>query len=161
MAEGFAVTALFYNPNIHPVAEYARRRDAMAAYAKTLGLPVIVKDKGYDPAAWFRRVSFREDNRCFHCLHMRLEETSFIARAGGFSHFTTTLLYSRRQKHETIAAIGRDLGGEEMKSRFLYRDFRAGWAEGIEESKRLKMYRQDYCGCLFSDLERRKELLQG
>ena len=161
MAEGFAVTALFYNPNIHPVAEYARRRDALAEYAATLGLPVIVKDKGYDPAAWFRRVSFREDNRCFHCLHMRLEETSFIARAGGFSHFTTTLHYSSRQKHETIAAHVRHHGGDEKNSPIFYRDFRAGWAEGIEESKHLGMYRQDYCGCLFSDLERRKELLQG
>lgn len=155
---GYAVTGLFYNPNIHPVAEYALRRDTLKTFAESLGIQVIFKDQDYDPREWFRRVSFREDNRCFHCYQMRLEKTSHIAKAGDFEFFSSTLLYSRRQKHEVIAELGRDLQGAN-KARFLYQDFREGWSEGIEESKRLNMYRQDYCGCLYSDLERRKVLL--
>ncbi|WP_029895334.1 epoxyqueuosine reductase QueH [Desulfohalovibrio reitneri] len=159
--EGFQVTALYFNPNIHPVEEYVRRRDAFLDHAEDLGADkVIVKDADYDPQAWFREITFRETNRCFHCARIRLEKTSFIAKRGQFDHFTTTLLYSKHQKHDEIAALGRDLGPESAaKARFLYRDFREGWQQGIHRSKDLGMYRQDYCGCLYSDLERRKKLL--
>lgn len=160
-AEGYEVTGLFYNPNIHPAAEYIRRRDTLRAFAARLGFTrVIFKDGDYAPQEWMRRVAFREDNRCFHCYQMRLERTAFIARSGGYGFFSTTLLYSKRQKHAQIKAIGDDLGGEGHKARFLYRDFREGWGEGIEESKRLGMYRQDHCGCLLSETERRMDRIQ-
>jgi len=154
-AEGFEVTGLFFNPNIHPTAEYVRRRDTLRRFEQDLGIKVIYKDTEYDPSLYFREVTFREANRCFHCYRLRLEKSLFIARRGGFDCFSTTLLYSRHQKHEELAALGHDLaaGG---KVRFLYRDLRIGWREGIEKSKALGMYRQDYCGCVYSEFERRR-----
>lgn len=162
-AEGFEVTGLFYNPNIHPAAEYVRRRDTLRQSESELGatgIRVIYKDSEYDPVLYFREVAFREANRCFHCYRLRLEKTLFIARRGNFDFFTTTLLYSKHQKHEDIAALASDMaaGG---KCGFLYRDFRAGWQEGIEKSKAMGMYRQDYCGCLYSEVERRRKEVMG
>lgn len=150
--EGFEVTGLFVNPNIHPLAEYLKRRDGAVEVAEKLGIPLIVKDGEYDPKGWMRAVCFREDNRCFHCYQMRLERTAQIARKGGFDGFTSSLLYSRQQKHEVIRQLGRDLATE--KTRFLYRDFRKGWERGIETSKQWGIYRQQYCGCILSEYER-------
>lgn len=151
--EGWEVTALFHNPNIHPLQEYRRRAEAMAQAAERLGVRVIWKHDEYDPQAYFRAVSFREANRCFHCYQIRLERTAQIARRGGFDAFSSTLLYSKMQKHDMIAALGRDLAGG-GKPEFLYRDFREGWQEGIEVSREWGLYRQPYCGCLYSEAER-------
>jgi len=159
--EGWEITALFYNPNIHPLTEYRRRAEAMAAAAERLGIGVIWKHDEYDPQVYFRAVTFREANRCFHCYQIRLERTAQIARRGGFDAFSSTLLYSKMQKHDMIAALGRDLAGGGA-CEFLYRDFREGWKEGIEASKEWGLYRQQYCGCLYSEQERyAKEPLPG
>lgn len=150
--QGVEVTGLFYNPNIHPLTEYVKRRDGCLEVAEKYGVKVIVKDDGYLPQDWFRAVAYRENNRCFHCYAMRLERTASIAKRGGFDAFTSTLLYSKMQKHDEIAALGRDLGTP--KTRFLYHDFREGWKEGIEISREWGIYRQQYCGCLYSENER-------
>lgn len=150
--QGIEVTGLFYNPNIHPLTEYVKRRDGCLEVADKLGIKVIVKDNEYDPKQWFRDVAFREDNRCFHCYQRRLERTAQIAKKGQFDYFTTTLLYSKYQKHKDITALGRDMQTE--KTRFFYHDFREGWQEGIEQSKEWDIYRQQYCGCLYSENER-------
>lgn len=158
---GYEVTGVFTNPNIHPVAEYARRRDCARESADELGIRLIVRDDTYDPQAWFREVSYRENNRCFHCYRMRLETTFHMARRGGFDVFSTTLLYSKYQQHDAIRQLGQDLAGGAEAPQFHYEDWRTGWAEGIEASKALGMYRQDYCACLYSDLERRRKDLLG
>jgi predicted adenine nucleotide alpha hydrolase (AANH) superfamily ATPase len=152
LAEGFEVTALFLNPNIHPLTEYARRRDGAREVCERLGVKLIIKDGEYDPVAWMRAVSFREENRCFHCYQLRLERTAQIARRGGFDAFTSSLLYSKQQKHGMIRQLGEDFSAP--KTRFLYRDFREGWKRGIETSKEWGIYRQQYCGCLLSEAER-------
>jgi predicted adenine nucleotide alpha hydrolase (AANH) superfamily ATPase len=155
--EGFEVTGLFLNPNIHPLQEYLRRRDAALETAERMGFKLIVRDAEYDPAAYMRAVAFREANRCFHCYEMRLSRAVQIAKRGNFDAFTSTLLYSKHQKHEVIKGLCADLATGSVP--FLYRDFRAGWQRGIEESKRMGIYRQQYCGCLYSEVERyQKEL---
>lgn len=155
--EGFEVTGLFLNPNIHPLSEYLRRRDAAMETAEKMGFKLIVRDAEYDPAKYMRDVAFREANRCFHCYEMRLSRTVQIAKRGGFDAFSTTLLYSKHQKHEVIRNLGTDIAAAGVP--FLYRDFRTGWQRGIEESKRMGIYRQQYCGCLYSEVERyQKEL---
>lgn len=157
LEDGYDVTGLFYNPNIHPLTEYVKRRDGCLAVAEKLDIRVILKDDEYKPQEWFRDVAYRENNRCFHCYARRLERTAQIARKGNFDFFSTTLLYSKYQKHEEIKALGIDL--ESPKTRFLYHDFREGWQEGIDTSKEWEIYRQQYCGCLYSENERyRKEL---
>lgn len=157
--EGFEVTGLFHNPNIHPLREYLRRKEALREVSEKLDFPVIYKDEEYDPQEYFRRVAFRETNRCFHCYSLRLERAHSIARRGGFEAFTSTLLYSKHQKHEMIKQLCRDLAGGGAPE-FLYRDFRQGWKQGIEESKAMGVYRQQYCGCLYSETERYRRELQ-
>lgn len=152
---GFEVTGFFYNPNIHPLMEYKRRRDGALEVAERLGFKVIVKDEEYDTQKYFRAVSFREQNRCFHCYTMRLERTAQIAGRGRFDAFSTTLLYSKFQKHDVIAQVGRDMQTG-CPSAFHYQDFREGWKEGIDTSKEWGIYRQQYCGCLYSENERYK-----
>lgn len=156
--QGFKITGLFFNPNIHPLTEYLKRRDGCLEVAERLGVRVIVKDGEYRPQQWFRAVSMREDNRCFHCYAMRLERTAQIARKGGFDAFTTTLLYSKFQKHAEIAALSKDIA---RGVSFHYQDFREGWAEGIRLSKEWSIYRQQYCGCLYSEFERYQKQLGG
>ncbi len=151
--QGYQVTGLFYNPNIHPLREYLRRRQGLVEVAERLRLKVIYKDEEYDPVQYIRRVAFREDSRCFFCYQMRLEKTLTIAKKGGFDYFSSTLLYSKRQKHDNIAALGQDLAGQ-GKVRFLYQDFRQGWTQAIETSKEWGIYRQQYCGCLYSEMDR-------
>jgi hypothetical protein len=157
--EGHEVTLLFYNPNVHPLQEYLRRREALASAAEQLGVRVIWLDREYDPQKWFRTVTLREANRCMLCHHMRLERALSVARRGKFDAFSTTMLYSRMQNHDQIAGLGRDLAGNGAPT-FLYRDFRDDWQEGIETSRELGLYRQQYCGCLYSENERYKNELQ-
>lgn len=155
---GWEVTALFHNPNIHPLTEYVKRREGARDVAHKFGLNFICKDDEYDPQTYFRAVSHRESNRCFHCYSLRLERAHSIAKRGRFDAFTSTLLYSKNQKHETIASLGRDIAGGGAPV-FHYEDYRTGWQEGIDTSKKWGIYRQQYCGCLYSESERfRKEL---
>lgn len=150
---GMDVVGLYYNPNIHPLQEYLRRREGVADVAHHLGFPVIYKDDEYDPALFFRAVSFRETQRCVPCYSLRLERTLSIARRGQFDAFTTTLLYSKFQKHEMIREVGENLAQGSGLS-FVYQDFREGWSAGIAQSKAWGVYRQQYCGCLYSEGER-------
>ncbi len=157
-AQGHQVSGLFYNPNIHPLQEYLRRREALRETARILDLPVIYKDDEYDPKRWFRETAYREANRCFLCYALRLERTRAIAKRGGFDAFTTSLLYSKFQKHDLIRSTGEGIAGGGAPV-FHYEDFRSGWKQGIELSKEWGLYRQQYCGCLYSEYERyEKEL---
>lgn len=155
--QGHDVTGVYYNPNIHPLSEYLRRREALLETAEKLdGLKIIFLDKEYDPRTYFRDVTNREPNRCFHCYARRLEKTRSVAKRGGFDAFSSTLLYSKFQKHEMIASLGRDTAGQGSPS-FLYEDFRTGWDQGVQTSKEWGIYRQQYCGCLYSEFERYKK----
>ena len=98
-------------------------------------------------------MAFREEKRCLYCYHDRLLATAQVAKRGNFSHFTTTLLYSKHQKHEIIREMGESLG-RKYGVKFFYQDFREGWKEGIQCSLELGLYRQQYCGCIYSEKER-------
>lgn len=104
-------------------------------------------------------MTFREANRCLSCYALRLERTLSIARRGKFDAFTTTLLYSKFQKHDVIQALGRDLAAGSDPD-FHYQDFRTGWSQGIALSKEWGIYRQRYCGCLYSEFERYRPELE-
>jgi predicted adenine nucleotide alpha hydrolase (AANH) superfamily ATPase len=150
--EGWDALGFFYNPNIHPYQEYQRRLASMREYEKQAAIQVIYRDE-YDLEEFLRGVAFREDERCRFCYHLRLEATAKVAMHGKFDAFTSTLLHSRHQNHELIKAIGETVG-KEQGVQFLYKDFRDGWKQGIEESKSLGLYRQSYCGCVYSEKER-------
>ena len=150
--EGWEVRGFFYNPNIHPYQEYRRRLEAVQEYEKQASIEVIYRDE-YNLEAFLRGVAFREEERCRFCHHLRLEATAQVAKRGKFDAFTSTLLHSRHQNHELINATGEALA-KQHGVQFLARDFRDGWKAGIEESKSLKLYRQQYCGCIYSEKER-------
>ncbi len=151
-AGGAEVHGYFFNPNIHPYQEWQRRLAALEDYSGAAGLPLIV-DKEYNIQDFLRQVAFREADRCRVCYHLRLTHTARVARHGGFEAFSSTLLYSKYQKHDLIAQIG-EQAGREAGVAFHYEDFRAGWRHGVDESKKLGMYRQQYCGCVYSERER-------
>jgi len=107
----------------------------------------------YGIEGFLRMVAGHEDDRCRLCYTLRLQETARVAKEQGFSGFTTTLLYSKFQKHDVIREVGERLG-REVNIPFVYNDFRVGWQEGVDLSRQLGMYRQPYCGCLYSEKDR-------
>ncbi len=150
--ENIDVMGFFYRHNIHPYTECIKREQALKDYADTISLRVIYQ-KGYELERFIQSVVFREKDRCRFCYYDRLYATAKVAKKGKFDGFSSTLLYSKFQKHDLIRSIGESIAKKEGL-KFIYRDFRQGWKEGIEESKRLNMYRQQYCGCIYSEKER-------
>ncbi|MGE5542674.1 MAG: epoxyqueuosine reductase QueH [Bacillota bacterium] len=152
--EGHDLTALFYNPNIHPYREFERRLDTLRQFAEGEGLEVIVRDD-FDIHSYLRGALEAPTKRdqCRLCYAPRLGEAAREARERGFDAFSTTLLVSPYQDHESVrdageaAAAGHGVG-------FLYRDFRPGWRETMEAARLKGLYRQGYCGCIFSEAER-------
>lgn len=125
-----------------------RREPRLAAGRDDSGLPPAV-----DPAPWLRAVSGREGGRCAFCWRIRLQKTAQLAALRGFDGFTSSLLYSRRQKHDVIRELG-DAMARIAGPAFVYEDFRTSWQEGIRLSREWEIYRQQYCGCLFSEYDR-------
>ncbi len=150
--EGYDTMGFFYRSNIHPFMECVRREEALRSHAADIDLPVIYQ-KEYDLEGFLKKMVFRESNRCSICYHERLRTTANIAKRGKFDRFSTTLLYSKFKKHQEIKSIGNAVG-RSVGIPFYYRDFRTGWKEGVLESKRLGIYRQQYCGCIYSEKER-------
>ena len=150
--QGHGLTGYFYNPNIHPYTEWSKRREALAEYAGTIELPVIF-DESYDLDDFLRSVVHREAQRCGFCYAMRLRRAAAVARKGKFEAFSTTLLVSPYQKHDLINEIGSAVG-EEYGVPFHYVDFRPGFKDATARSRDLQMYRQQYCGCIYSERDR-------
>ena len=146
------VMGYFYTHNIHPYSECLKRKETLKGYADCIDLSVIY-EKGYDLEGFLRNVTFRETDRCKYCYHARLTATGLMAKHGKFDAFTTTLLYSKFQTHEHIKILGQSIG-KSVGVPFYYDDFRIGWKEGVNESKVLNLYRQQYCGCIYSEKER-------
>jgi len=146
------ITAFFYNPNIHPFREFKERLNTFQQYATTLGLAVLM-EKEYGLVDFVRKVAFHESERCQICYFLRLEKTASLAKDSGFDAFTTTLLYSKYQRHSTLISICNNLSAQ-YDIPFFYHDFREGWQAGVDASLEMKMYRQSYCGCLYSEHER-------
>ena len=150
--EGHEVTGYFFNPNIHPYTEFEKRLDTLAGYARSTSMPLVIDDT-YELESFLKGAMEYGPERCSFCYRTRLGQAFRHAEEKGFDAITTTLLYSKYQKHGQIVSIASVLS-EEYDTPFLYEDFRTGWQEGVDESKRLSMYRQKYCGCIFSEAER-------
>jgi hypothetical protein len=146
------VWGYFYNPNIHPYTEYLKRLQTLENYARITLLP-LQTDERDDLEAFLKGAMERGADRCLFCYRMRLEKAFQRCLEAAADAVTTTLLYSKYQRHEEIKSIGEELA-QKYNITFLYRDFRTGWKEGVAASKKLNMYRQQYCGCIFSEKER-------
>ncbi|SNB46329.1 epoxyqueuosine reductase QueH [Geobacter sp. DSM 9736] len=151
-AEGIEPTGYFFNHNIHPYQEYRKRLDTVRQYAEHAGLEVIYRDS-YRLEEFLSAVAGEPAARCSYCYTSRLAAAAAAAVEHGCGAFSTSLLYSRYQQHDLIRAVGEELAAQHGIT-FLYRDFRRGWNKGITLSKELGLYRQQYCGCIYSERDR-------
>ncbi|HEX8949856.1 MAG TPA: epoxyqueuosine reductase QueH [Dissulfurispiraceae bacterium] len=149
---GLAVEGLWFNPNIHPFTEYRSRLEALRKLQSLWDLPVEYIDH-YGLKEYLRNVVGREDGRCEYCYTVRLETTAVKAKEAKADAFTTSLLVSPYQKFDMIVEIGKALQ-EKYSVEFFTEDFRGGYREGRRMSKELDLYRQKYCGCIYSEMER-------
>ncbi len=152
---GISPVGYFFNPNIHPFREYERRVQALQTVAGMYELPMVWDPRGYDLNGWFSAIGDNMDmkSRCPECYQFRMLATVLKAVDMGFDAFTTTLLYSKYQRHEAIIDICNRLA-KEHGIEFWYHDFREGWQQGIDMAVKSGIYRQPYCGCIFSERER-------
>jgi predicted adenine nucleotide alpha hydrolase (AANH) superfamily ATPase len=153
--KGISLSGLWYNPNVHPGDEYARRLEALKALETLWGLDIQYVDR-YGLEEFKSAVSAHDGVRCEACYLLRLRETARRARAEGFDGFTTSLLVSPYQKTGLILQAGRQ-AQEEQGVLFYAPDFKQGWAEAERLSRELGLYRQYYCGCIYSKAERDRE----
>ena len=150
--KGNEAVGYFFNPNIHPYQEYQKRLDALKKYSESSGLKVIYRDE-YLLEEFLKSVSSRVEERCQYCYSLRLEATAREAKDRAFDQFSTTLLQSTHQNHAKIKETGERIA-QEVGIPFYYEDFRHGWKRGVEVSKAMGLYRQQYCGCIYSEKER-------
>ena len=149
--EGREVLGAWVNPNIEPAGEHDRRLDALRTVARLEDLPLVRLDaEPFDPPA-----PEPSDERCGYCYRLRLLPTARLAAETG-SAFTTTLFYSRYQRHDLLLSIALELA-RETGAPLLYRDWRPLFARGRSRARKLGIYRQRYCGCRASQLAGRKE----
>ncbi|MDD3904915.1 MAG: epoxyqueuosine reductase QueH [Candidatus Omnitrophica bacterium] len=151
--QGHQFAGFFYNPNIHLYSEYLKRRAEVEKHSKKEAYNVIYPD--YEMEKFFQYVTDNEDarNRCPVCWWLRLEKTARFACENGFEAFTTTLLGSPYQDHDTIQKIGADIASK-AGLKFYYTDFRAGFKDGQDKARAEDYYLQNYCGCIFSEKEK-------
>ncbi|HBR21371.1 MAG TPA: hypothetical protein DD713_02180 [Nitrospiraceae bacterium] len=170
--KGVSVTGLWFNPNIHPYAEYKNRLDAVKIFELLLknppSPPFAKGEMGglldiqihyidyYGIKEFIQRTGNGGENRCNVCYEMRLDKTAQKAREIGADGFTTSLLISPNQKFDVIIDIGREMERRHSVE-FFIEDFRPGWKQGVELSKKLGLYRQKYCGCIYSEMEKHLE----
>ena len=153
--EGFEVKGYFSNPNIHPLIEFRRRLKAVKVARDRLKLDIEC-DEEYGLRVFLQAVAGKEDARCPVCYSLRFGAACEKAAQDGIDLVTTTLFSSLHQDHELIARIG----AQEAVKRgveFLVRDFRPQREKAYEKAKSMKLYSQQYCGCIFSEYERYKD----
>ncbi|WP_300358569.1 epoxyqueuosine reductase QueH [Fusobacterium sp.] len=161
LKECFDITIFYYNPNITENEEYHKRYDEMLEYIDKIHYNISVKEGRYNPKEdFFEKVRGLEDRkeggeRCYKCYHLRMRETAQKALEDGYDYFTTALSISPMKNSTWINEIGENLE-KEFNVKYLYGDFKkkGRYQESIKISKDFNLYRQDYCGCIFSKIER-------
>lgn len=156
LKDKYKITSYFFNPNIHPSMEYMRRMETLADFCAINGVHLRIGE--YDPALHLRAVAGSENDRCRACYKIRLGEAASFAAENDYALYTTTLLISPYQQHELIIEAG-EAAASEYGVEFLYQDFRLGFRDGQNKAKELEMYRQPYCGCIYSEFERYEKKL--
>ena len=153
--DGIEPTGYFFNPNIHPYKEWEMRLNAAKEFAQKVDMEIIT-DENYMLRDFLKKALAAEsveNGRCRMCYTWRLEQAAKYAAENGFDAFTSTLFYSIYQQHELMKETAQHFA-DVYGVKFYYEDFRPGWQEGIDISKELELYRQPYCGCIFSEEER-------
>lgn len=160
----FDITILYYNPNIEPYEEYLRRKDEeirfINEYPNINKLDII--DCDYDNDQFHEISKYLEDApeggaRCIKCYTLRMEKTASLAATENYDYFATTLTVSPLKKSKTLNEIG-DYLSKKYHIKYLFSDFKKqnGYLHSIELAKQYNLYRQDYCGCIYSKKERER-----
>ena len=154
----FDITILYYNPNIEPKSEYDKRLSEQKRLINELNIPhLALHDISYDNVSYREKIIGHEQDleggeRCHICYELRLQKTAEIAKEEGFEYFGTTLTVSPYKNAKVLNEIG-ELLSKKYNIKWLYSDFKKkdGYKKSIELSKKYDLYRQDYCGCEFSN----------
>lgn len=166
LAEHFHVTVFYYNPNIYPPEEYTMRVQEQERFIQEFPTryPVQFVEGSYDSNRFYEMAKGMENlpeggERCFACYRLRLSETAAYAKEHGYDFFTTTLSISPLKNAEKLNEIGAELEKEYGVS-YLFSDFKKkdGYKKSTEISKEYHMYRQYYCGCVYSKRDRDREI---
>lgn len=163
----FAITVFYYNPNISMETEYQKRveeqKRLIAIYNEKPGNQIKVIEGDYEPEIFFEKTKSYKDckeggERCFLCYELRLRKTALKAKTDSFDYFATTLTISPLKNTVKLNEIGYQLA-KEYGVMWLPSDFKKkdGYKQSIELSKEYNLYRQDYCGCIYSKLEREEQ----
>ncbi len=154
----FDITILYYNPNIYPYDEYVKRKNEQIKLINELKTEnsIDILDCDYDNNLYNELIKGQENepergNRCTICYQMRMEKTAIIAKENNYDYFCTTLSVSPYKNTNLINKIGKELE-EKYNIKWLYSDFKKkdGYKKSIELSKKYNLYRQNYCGCIYS-----------
>ncbi len=157
-SQGMKAEGFFCNPNIHPYREFTKRLAAVEELSARMDFNVDY-NRDYGLHEYLRQVVYHETDRCSICYTMRLTAAARKALETGAEAFTSTLLYSRYQNHEKIRTTAERIA-EECNIPFYYQDFRQGWQTGVEMAIAMGLYRQAYCGCIYSEQERYDKALR-
>lgn len=158
----FEITIYYYNPNIHPELEYKRRLNELKKFLSIYKCKNKIKliELEYNPDEYFNYIKGLEylgekSKRCYNCYKFRMEKAAKYAKENNFDYFTTTLSISPYKNSEWINEIG-DILSNKYNINYLYADFKKknGYKRSLELSKEYGLYRQDYCGCIYSKQER-------
>lgn len=160
LTQFFSITIYYYNPNISDEEEYFRRIKEQQRLLRELPVknPIHFLQGNYEPDRFYQLArgleqSLEGGERCFRCYELRLEETAKLAKEQGFDFFTTTLSISPHKNASKLNEIGEMLS-QKYDTPYLYSDFKKknGYKRSIELSKEYQLYRQDYCGCIYSKI---------
>lgn len=159
LAQIFDITLYFYNPNISPESEHLFRFEELNRLVNEMGVDVKVMGTDYEPEVFFEMAKGMESlpeggERCFKCYELRLNKTAIAAKENGFDYFTTTLSISPHKNAAKLNEIGEILS-EKTGVKYLFADFkkRGGYKRSCELSQEFNLYRQNYCGCIFSKMQ--------
>ena len=152
----FNITIFYYNPNIEPYKEYLKRKEEQIKFIKDLNENINFLDCDYENEI-FKELSKGLENmpeggyRCHKCYNLRLEKTAITAKKNNFDYFGTTLTVSPYKNSQVLNKIGEELS-KSLNIKYLYSDFKKkeGYKKSIELSKKYNLYRQNYCGCIYS-----------
>ncbi len=154
----FHIYIYFYNPNIHPEEEYYKRLGEQKRIIEESNLinPVEIVEAPYIPMEYFNTIKGYENYpegsiRCHRCYEFRMRKSAEVAKSLNLQYFTTTLSVSPHKDSQILNALGRDIE-DEIGVKYLYSDFKKkeGYKRSIELSREHNLYRQDYCGCIYS-----------
>ena len=182
-SDGIEPVGYFFNPNIHPYQEWDMRLKTAKMFADKTGMKILT-DETFRLRDFLRRALASEgdmatpqaetqeealeflesykrqkDRRCKMCYTWRLEQTARFASENGFTAFASTLFYSIYQQHDVMKSLAERFA-KAYGVDFYYEDFRQGWQEGIDASLEMGLYRQGYCGCVFSEEERYSRVMR-